>query len=54
MPNYWLIDAFNRSLECLVLDGPTYRVDVAGRGDDELRPSLFPGLVIRLGELWGA
>jgi Uma2 family endonuclease len=52
VPNYWLLDTFNRSLECLVLDGGAYRVDAAGRGDDEVRPSLFPGLAIRLRELW--
>ncbi|MDB5293304.1 MAG: hypothetical protein JWL69_4545 [Phycisphaerales bacterium] len=51
--NYWLLDVFGRSLECLVLDGSDYRVDAIGRNDEELRPSLFPGLVIRLRELWG-
>jgi Uma2 family endonuclease len=52
VPNYWLLHTFERSLECLILDGPDYRVDRSGKDDDELKPSLFPGLVIRLGELW--
>jgi Uma2 family endonuclease len=53
VPNYWLLDAFDHSLECLVLEGSDYRVEAIGRNDDELRPSLFPGLVIGLRELWG-
>ena len=52
VPNYWILDPYARSLECLVLDGADYHVDQAGRDNDELRPSLFPGLVLRLGELW--
>jgi Uma2 family endonuclease len=52
VPNYWLLNYFEQSLECLVLDGDDYRVDLVGRGDQDVRPSLFPGLVIPLGKLW--
>lgn len=52
VPHYWLLNAYRRSLECLVLKGKAYRIDQAGRDRDELRPSAFPGLVIPLGELW--
>jgi Uma2 family endonuclease len=52
VPYYWLLNAYQRSLECLVLKGKRYRVDQAGRDRDEIRPSAFPGLVIPLGELW--
>lgn len=52
VPNYWILDGFQKTLDCLALDGPDYRVDQSGRDAEELRPSLFPGLVIRLGELW--
>ncbi len=52
IPNYWMLDAQQRSLECLVLDGPDYRIDQSGRDGAELRPSLFPGLIIPLGSLW--
>ncbi len=52
IPNYWLINAHPRTLDCLVLDGQTYRVDRAGKQKDQLRPSLFPGLVIKLADLW--
>ena len=52
VPNYWILDGFEHSLLCLVLDNAMYRVDAAGRESDEVRPSLFPGLVIPLGALW--
>jgi len=50
--NYWLLDAFGRSLQCLVLENGDYREDAAGRENPEARPSLFPGLVIPLKQLW--
>lgn len=52
IPNYWLLDGQQRSLECLVLENGEYRVDQAGRDNAELRPTLFPGLVVPLGKLW--
>jgi Uma2 family endonuclease len=52
VPNYWLLDAYQRTLECLVLEQDEYRADQLGRGGDEVRPSAFPGLVIPLAELW--
>ena len=52
VPNYWLLDAHERTLECLVLKGSSYRVDQAGQFKDLLRPSLFPGLVIKLAHIW--
>ena len=56
VPNYWILDGYSRSLDCLVLDPPQgiYRVDQAGRSDATLSPSAFPGLMIRLAELWDA
>jgi len=52
IPNYWILDGFARSLKCLVLDGGSYRLDAEGRGNDAVRPSLFPGLSIELRHLW--
>ena len=52
VPNYWLLDPYRRTLECLVLAGAEYRVDQVGRDRDEVKPALFPGLVIHLAELW--
>ena len=50
--NYWLLNSFARTLECLVLDKNAYRVDQSGKQNDELKPSLFPGLTIPLRQLW--
>jgi len=52
VPNYWLLNSFDRSLQCLVLECREYREDVAGRDQQEVRPSLFANLVIPLKELW--
>jgi len=54
VPNYWLLDPFKSTLQCLVLRDSTYHDDTVGRGNDEIRPSLFPGLVLRLGEICSA
>jgi Uma2 family endonuclease len=53
IPHYWLIDAYHHTFQCLTLGGEDYAIDVEGRDKDALRPSLFPGLVIPLRELWG-
>jgi len=50
--NYWLFDGMRRTLECLVLKGDDYVVQVTAKGNRELRPALFPGLVIPLSKLW--
>lgn len=50
--NYWLLNPYKRSLECLVLEGASYRTDVAGHNDDTVRPVLFRPLAIKLGALW--
>lgn len=52
VPNYWILDYFRRSLECLVLANGSYRLDVAGHGGDVVRPSAFRPLVIPLASLW--
>jgi Uma2 family endonuclease len=52
VPHYWLLDGSAKSLECLRLVGNVYEVDQSASAGEEVRPSLFPGLVIRLAELW--
>jgi Uma2 family endonuclease len=52
VPHYWILDAYERTLECLVLREGRFDVDQAGRNADELRPALFPGLVVPLADLW--
>jgi len=53
IPNYWILDAYQRTLDCLVLDGNAYRVDAAGRDKETVRPTVFVGLEITLASLWG-
>jgi Uma2 family endonuclease len=52
VPNYWLLNVYTRSLECLVLRGNEYKLDVSGQNNDEIRPMLFQGLVVQMGDLW--
>jgi Uma2 family endonuclease len=54
VPNYWLLNAYERSLELLVLDGGVYRTNCSGTADAELRPAMFPGLVLPLSKVWGS
>jgi len=52
VPRYWIMDPFERSLECLLLDGAIYKVETAGRGSETIRPVLFDGLQIDLANVW--
>jgi Uma2 family endonuclease len=52
IPNYWILDAFKKSLECLVLDGASYRCESLATGDEIVTPSLVPKLFVDLGKLW--
>ena len=50
--HYWLMNPFERTLRCLKLGGNAYADDAAGRGDELVRPTAFPGLEIPLGDVW--
>lgn len=52
IPNYWIVDGTRRTLECLRLDRDRFVVDVAGKQNDILSPSAFPGLTIALSDVW--
>ena len=52
VPNYWVINAFTRSLICHRLLDAQYVIDCQGRESDEIKPNAFPNLVILLGTLW--
>jgi Uma2 family endonuclease len=52
VPHYWLLDAYGKTLETLVLNAGAYQTDQLGREDDEVRPTLFPRLVIPLAKVW--
>src|SRR4051794_21525825 len=53
VPNYWIVDAYQKSLECLILAGTDYRTDQLGHESEQLTPSAFPGLTIALAAVWG-
>jgi Uma2 family endonuclease len=50
--NYWIVNAFDRSLICLELQSGGYVEVAAGRDEDEVRPPFFPGLVVPLKRVW--
>jgi Uma2 family endonuclease len=52
VPHYWMLNVFDRTLCCLVLEGAAYREDAAGRDADELHPAAFPGLILPLAKVW--
>lgn len=52
VPNYWILDAYQQTLECLILADDEYRTDATGGGEHILHPSMFPGLALPLKGLW--
>ena len=50
--HYWIVDAEARTLEAFELSGEASRLAAAHAGDDVFRPEIFPGLEIRLGDIW--
>ena len=52
VPNYWIVDAFSKSLECLTLTSGGYILETSASGEEEIQPRLFPGLKLNLGEIW--
>ncbi|MDB5298616.1 MAG: hypothetical protein JWO87_279 [Phycisphaerales bacterium] len=52
IPNYWLLDAKERSLLCLVLEGDHYVEEVSGRDNDTIHASVFGGVTIPLADVW--
>jgi len=52
IPNYWILDVYQRSLECLVLKRGAYVLDQLGRGKAKVAPACFAGLSIDLAKVW--
>ena len=52
VPNYWLIDPDQRTLEAYELVLDHYDLAASARDADVFAPSLFPGLSIQLPDLW--
>lgn len=50
--HYWIVDPESRTLEAYSLAAETYRLDHHLSGSAEFTPALFPGLTIRLADLW--
>jgi Uma2 family endonuclease len=50
----WLVDPAEKSFECLLLDGATYRIEAAFAEDDAVELADFPGLKVPLPQLWPA
>lgn len=52
MLHYWLVDPDQHTFEAYELVGDRYVITAAMKSQDEFHPSLFPGLTIRLADLW--
>ena len=52
VPEYWLIDPRERTLECLVLLQGHYSIAATHTDDETFRPASFEGLRIPLAKLW--
>jgi Uma2 family endonuclease len=52
VPHYWLADPVLHTLDVYELRAGGYELVATPTGDAEFQPSLFPGLVIRLAEVW--
>lgn len=50
--HYWIVDPSERTLEAYRLEGGRYVLEARIAGDETFAPSLFPGLVIPLGQIW--
>jgi Uma2 family endonuclease len=52
VPHYWLADPKRCTLDVYERRGGGYELVASLAGDAEFRPSLFPGLVIHLADVW--
>jgi Uma2 family endonuclease len=52
IPNYWILDVYQKTLECLVLAKGAYALGQIGRGKAKIAPNCFPGLTIELTKVW--
>jgi excisionase family DNA binding protein len=50
--HYWLVDPEERTLECFELRDGVYSLVAAGMDGDTVKPPAFPGLAIKLEQLW--
>jgi Uma2 family endonuclease len=50
--HYWLLDPRKRTVQAFRLEHAIYRLEAEHTGAAAFRPSLFPGLTIRLAAVW--
>jgi Uma2 family endonuclease len=53
VPRYWIVDAYAKSLECLMLRQGIYEVDAMGTASQAISPASVAGLTISLPDVWG-
>ena len=52
IPHYWIVDPEARMIELYGTEGDSYRLVKKESGEATIDPALFPGLEIRLAEVW--
>ena len=50
--HYWLLEPRKKALQAFRLEAGAYMLEAEHSGDANFRPSLFPGLSVRLAEVW--
>lgn len=50
--HYWIVDPEARTMELYEIEEEAYRLIAKAAGEEVLRPSLFHGLEVDLGEIW--
>jgi Uma2 family endonuclease len=53
VPEYWIVDPSERTLQRLTYSKKGYVIGDVQEGEATFSPAAFPGLKIRLAELWG-
>jgi Uma2 family endonuclease len=51
VPNYWLLDPLRGTLECYILNRRKYLLDSKAGRRGTAKPSMFPGLVIKMRDI---
>jgi Uma2 family endonuclease len=52
VPHYWMVDPDARRVECYRAEGGAYALVVAADGETTLEHPDWPGLTVRLAEVW--
>lgn len=52
IPHYWILDAADESLECLVLEGTDYRLETRGVRPEAVKSAALGGIEVPLDQIW--